>query len=511
MTDPLELAFRTGRPYVGLRGHRHDPALDAVVPPALAARLRVVPLADDGRTIHLASAEADPDLSALEPHLAGRTIALAVADPAELDAILERLPPPVATDQRPPQPPQPQQAERPEPSAAVRPAVAPAAPAPSAPEPVADEAGPPAPEPVAGEPVAEAAAESPQPAADEPAAESPSSAGNEPVAEAAADEPTPSPPEPEADEPPADEPAAGAPEPAGDEAAASPPEDAEPEPAAPVRARPPLTLAPPPPAPAPGAPARRRRRGRRWPFVLLLVLLLAAAAVAAVLLVRRDRDSNASTPPSRPTRPAVTAPAPRAGPPIVAVAGLDGSAIRRVLPAGGQVVAAAGVEDALALLCAGTATAVALDRPPDPALHAACRVGGSVPVALMTTQLLARGGGCVGLDAARTLAARPGRVDAARRRAAARAARRARRRGRGPAGQRQAANAARAAFDNGRGLLPVAVRDARGECVPYGAAEYPLGRRAAFVTTAGSESQLARALAQAPSAPHETIAVDRLR
>ena len=55
------------------------------------------------------------------------------------------------------------------------------------------------------------------------------------------------------------------------------------------------------------------------------------------------------------------------------------------------------------------------------------------------------------------------------------------------------------------------MRDARGECVPYGAAEYPLGRRAAFLTTAGSESQLARALAQAPSAPHETIAVDRLR
>ena len=84
-------------------------------------------------------------------------------------------------------------------------------------------------------------------------------------------------------------------------------------------------------------------------------------------------------------------------------------------------------------------------------------------------------------------------MDAARRRAAAKAARAARRRGRGPAGQRQAANAARAAFDNGRDLLPVAVRDARGECVPYAAPGYPLAARATFVTTAGEEPQLARA------------------
>ena len=132
MTDPLELAFRTGRPYVGLRGHRHDPALDAVVPPALAARLRVLPLAADGRTVRLASAEADPDLSALEPHLAGRTITLAVADPAELDAILERLPPPVATDQR---------AEAAEASsAAASPEAVDREPGPAPPEPDADEA-----------------------------------------------------------------------------------------------------------------------------------------------------------------------------------------------------------------------------------------------------------------------------------------------------------------------------------------------------------------------------------
>src|SRR5690349_7367184 len=77
--EALALAFEAGLPYAGLRGHVHDAGLDRLVPPEVARRLRVVPLAVRGDTLYLASPVADPDVEALEPTLAGRRVALAIA------------------------------------------------------------------------------------------------------------------------------------------------------------------------------------------------------------------------------------------------------------------------------------------------------------------------------------------------------------------------------------------------------------------------------------------------
>jgi hypothetical protein len=38
--EAIELAFRAGLPFVGLRDHEHDPELDRVVPPAAARAAR---------------------------------------------------------------------------------------------------------------------------------------------------------------------------------------------------------------------------------------------------------------------------------------------------------------------------------------------------------------------------------------------------------------------------------------------------------------------------------------
>ena len=410
------------------------------------------------------------------------------------------LPPPVATDQRAPQPAQPRRPTRsPSPPARRRrtAAAAPAEPVPD--EPLARHRPSPratrSPSRVAGEPEPQAD-ESPsqpptsprrrpraRPQADDPRRKPTTrapgrrtrAAADEAEAQAAADEPGPQAdePEPQADDP---EPAAPARTPRAGALAAA----AHARPAAP-RARPGR-----PRAPAGAAGGRSSCSSscssppRRRP----------PCCCSAATATRTPR-------PAAPTRPDHDV----AGSPRGA-AHRGGRRRRRlgdppVLPAGGQVVAAAGAEDALALMCAGTATAVALDRRPTHRPPRRLPVGASVPVALMVTQLLARAAAASG--STRRGRSRPGPAAWTRPAAGPRPSRRGRgarsRPGRSAPGRQRRAGRVR----QRPGLLPVAVRDARGECVPYGAAEYPLARRAAFVTTTGAEPQLARALADAPA------------
>jgi Type II secretion system (T2SS), protein E, N-terminal domain len=86
--EALAIAFRSGLPYVGLRDHAHDPALDRIVPPAAARTARVIPLAAADDHIRLAVADPDTDLSALDRYLTDREVQLAVAPREELEAIL---------------------------------------------------------------------------------------------------------------------------------------------------------------------------------------------------------------------------------------------------------------------------------------------------------------------------------------------------------------------------------------------------------------------------------------
>jgi hypothetical protein len=94
--DALALAFRTGLPFVGLRDHAHDPALDELIPPDAARTARAVPLVAYDDRIRLAVADPEPDLSTLGPYLNGRQIELALAPREELDVILG--PPPLRPD-----------------------------------------------------------------------------------------------------------------------------------------------------------------------------------------------------------------------------------------------------------------------------------------------------------------------------------------------------------------------------------------------------------------------------
>ena len=86
--DALALAFRAGLPFVGLRDHEHDPALDAVVPPDAAAAVGVVPLAASDEHVRLAVAHPAVDLSALAPYIGDRRVELAIAPRVELEAIV---------------------------------------------------------------------------------------------------------------------------------------------------------------------------------------------------------------------------------------------------------------------------------------------------------------------------------------------------------------------------------------------------------------------------------------
>jgi Type II secretion system (T2SS), protein E, N-terminal domain len=92
--DAIALAFRAELPFVGLRGHEHDPELDRIIPPAAARAARALPLAADDDRVRLAVADPSVDLSALSPYLEGRRVELAIAPREELEEILG--PPPLA-------------------------------------------------------------------------------------------------------------------------------------------------------------------------------------------------------------------------------------------------------------------------------------------------------------------------------------------------------------------------------------------------------------------------------
>jgi hypothetical protein len=153
--DALALAFRTGLPYVGLRGLAHDPDLDRFIPPDAARSARVVPLAADDDHVRIAAAGPEPDLASLEPYLGDRRVEIAIAPADELEAILGPPPPPALAAPSPP------------PVAVVAEQVAPEPPAaePLPAEPAHREPAPPEPEPLAAEPAPPLAAE---PVADEP-------------------------------------------------------------------------------------------------------------------------------------------------------------------------------------------------------------------------------------------------------------------------------------------------------------------------------------------------------
>jgi hypothetical protein len=86
--DALDLAFRNGLPFVGLRDHEHDPQLDTIVPPDAARSARAIPLTFADDHVRLAVADPDADLAALAPYLAGRRVELAIAPRDEVEAIL---------------------------------------------------------------------------------------------------------------------------------------------------------------------------------------------------------------------------------------------------------------------------------------------------------------------------------------------------------------------------------------------------------------------------------------
>ena len=96
--DALALAFRAGLPFVGLRDHEHDPALDDVVPPAAAAAAGVVALAATDDHVRLAVAHPSVNLGALEPYLGHRRVELAIASRVELEEIVGPPPAPVVEE-----------------------------------------------------------------------------------------------------------------------------------------------------------------------------------------------------------------------------------------------------------------------------------------------------------------------------------------------------------------------------------------------------------------------------
>jgi type II secretion system (T2SS) protein E len=255
--DALDLAFRAGLPFVGLRDHEHDPELDTVVPPDAARSARAVPLAAAGDHVRLAVADPDTDLTALTPYLAGRRVELAIAPGEEVDAVLgpaDLAPAPPARsilDQAAPRDEELMKAgaEQPRHEAAE-----PQLPAPPEP-PLAPE-----PDPLAADPAVPPLAEAEHPAA---------ATEREPEPLAAESEREPRELEPLAAEP---EPPPPAAEPEAPEAAD------EPQPPAQPAGEPPSWLEPP----------RKRSRLRVAGLVLLILLLLAVigGAIAAYFLTR---------------------------------------------------------------------------------------------------------------------------------------------------------------------------------------------------------------------------------
>ena len=96
--EAITLAFAHGLPFAGLRDERND---DALVPTEVARAARVVALRADGERVRLAAAEPEPDLSALQEHLGGRSAEIVIAPRAEIDAILGPAPPATAVEPAP--------------------------------------------------------------------------------------------------------------------------------------------------------------------------------------------------------------------------------------------------------------------------------------------------------------------------------------------------------------------------------------------------------------------------
>ncbi len=80
----LELAFRSGRPYEGLRGFRPDPSLFLYLPFSTALGERVCPLQLVGDRLRLASAFLDPDLDLLRSRFPNLELELALAPRSEI-------------------------------------------------------------------------------------------------------------------------------------------------------------------------------------------------------------------------------------------------------------------------------------------------------------------------------------------------------------------------------------------------------------------------------------------
>lgn len=80
----LELAFRSGHSFEGLRGFRPDPSLFLYLPFATALAERVCPLELRGDLLRVASAYLDPDLELLHSRFPNLEFELVVAPRSEI-------------------------------------------------------------------------------------------------------------------------------------------------------------------------------------------------------------------------------------------------------------------------------------------------------------------------------------------------------------------------------------------------------------------------------------------
>ncbi len=88
--EALELAHRSGRMFVGLRGHVPDPKLFAYIPAELAVRERVLPLIFEDGTLRVAVSSAEPDLSLVRVRYPNLELELVCAPADEIQASLDQ-------------------------------------------------------------------------------------------------------------------------------------------------------------------------------------------------------------------------------------------------------------------------------------------------------------------------------------------------------------------------------------------------------------------------------------
>lgn len=89
--DALELAHRSGRMFVGLRGHVPDPKLFAYIPAELALRERVLPLIFEDGTLRVAVATSEPDLSLVRVRYPNLELELVCAPADEIRTALDQV------------------------------------------------------------------------------------------------------------------------------------------------------------------------------------------------------------------------------------------------------------------------------------------------------------------------------------------------------------------------------------------------------------------------------------